>query len=94
LATFKAHLNGDISAPVAKLLDQAVRLGLLANLSWGEITEAGALIQDGKPHPAIDIYLKVAKQQREVLVLLGLPHRAKDISLQDVLQGRVEHAAP
>jgi hypothetical protein len=94
MAEFTAHLNGDITAPVAKLIDQAVRLGILANLSWGEITEAGSLLQDGKPIPAIDIYLKVARQQREVLAMLGLQHRAKNISLQDVLQGRVEHASP
>ncbi len=94
LLELKNHLNGAVSAPVAKLCDQAVRLGLLADLSWGEVTQAETLLKDGVPHPAIDVFLKASKNQRDVLTLLGLQRRARDVTLEDVLQGRMDREAP
>jgi hypothetical protein len=91
LAALKAHLNHDVSVPEAKLCDQAARLGLLCDLSWAEITKEKTLIKAGEPLPCIDIYLRAAKAQRDVLRLLGLRRHAKDVTLSDVLQGRVDH---
>jgi hypothetical protein len=84
-------LGNDIAVPQARLVDSAVRLGLLADLSWGEVMGAERLVKDGAPHPAIDVFLKASKQHAATLQMLGLEQRVRNVTLSDVLEGRVEH---
>jgi hypothetical protein len=90
LAELKAHLNNDVSVPESKLIDQAVRLGLLGDLSWGEITKAEALTKDGEPIPSINIFLRASKAQRDVLALLGIKRKPKQADLSSYITSRGE----
>ncbi len=94
LEELKTHLNHDISVPEAKLCDQAVRLGLLSDLSWGEITQVKTLIKGGTPIPAIDVFLKASKRQRDVLALLGIKRKARQVNLDDYIASRGEVYSP
>ena len=93
VAELQAHLGNDITPPVGSLINQAARFSLLADLSWGEVMRAEELVQDGKPHASIDIFLKASKSQREVLSMLGIQRRARDVTLQDVLNGTAQREA-
>jgi hypothetical protein len=90
LAELKAHLNNDVSVPESKLIDQATRLGLLGDLSWGEIAKTETLTKDGVPHPAIDVFLRASKAQRDVLALLGIKRKTKQANLDDYIASRGE----
>lgn len=82
----ESHLGGDLTAPQARLVDQATRLGLLAAIAWQEALQCGVFV-DGAPSPAVDTFIKATGQEREVLKLLGLKRISRDITLRDVLRG-------
>lgn len=95
LLELRSHLGGDVTVPQSKLVDQAVRLGLLADLSWADVMQAPeGLVKDGTVNPSVDIFFKTSKHQRDVLGMLGLQRRAKDVTLQDVLDGTAKREAP
>jgi len=91
VAALEAHVGGDLSPPQARLCDQAARLGLLAAMAWSELSQRGAF-HDGEPTPAVDTYMRAIGQERQVLLLLGLERATKQITLQDVLNGKAEAA--
>lgn len=85
-----AHLGGSATATQAAIVDQAIRVGMLRDMAWSALMQTKSPVRDdGKIEPSADLFLKACKQQREALSLLGLERRARDISLQDVLEGRV-----
>lgn len=90
IASMTQHLGGSLSYPESQLVDQCARLGLLATLSWSEVVRDESLIKDDKVNPAIDVFLRTSKQQRDLLALLGIKCRVRDITLEDVLAGKVE----
>ncbi len=61
---------------------------MLANLSWAEILKGDGIVKDDRPHPAIDVFLRTAKSQRDVLNLLGIERQIKPVSLSDYLVER------
>lgn len=80
-----AHIGGDPTAPQATLIDHAARLHVLARLAWDELSRTGAF-RDGEPRPAFQAYRSAAADEREVLRMLGIERRAKELpSLSDVL---------
>ncbi len=94
ISELQAHLGNDLSVPKQALADQSVRLSILSDLSWGEVMKVDGLIRkDGTPHPSIDIFMKASKHQRDMLGVLGIQRRAKDVTLQDVLNGTAKQEA-
>ena len=86
-----AHIGGDPTLPQVELIDQASRLKLLACIAWAELLRAGTVTKDTGLHPAFDAFLKASRDQRAVLGLLGIQRSARDVTLRDVLGGRVQH---
>lgn len=74
-----ADIGGDPSAAQARLIDTAARLSLLADLSWGEISERGMFDDKGSPRPAFDTFIRTIGQERATLQLLGLERQAKPV---------------
>jgi hypothetical protein len=92
--SLKSHVGGDPSVIECRLIDQASRLALLMDLAWGEVLASETLVKDNTPVAAIDIFLKCARDHRQVLGLIGVDRRARDITLQDVLEARDTGNAP
>lgn len=92
LAGLTAHVGGDPSLPQARLIEQGARLHLLEAMAWAEVQGARGLIRaDGTAHPALDVLLRTMRERREVLKLLGLNRKAKDVpTLQEFLAQRAE----
>lgn len=81
-----AHLGDDASLPQRSLIDQAVRLGLLARIAWGELM-SGQLIGKAGVNPAFDAYIRAAADQRKALAAIGLERRQKTVTAFEYLQG-------
>ena len=85
LRELRAHAGGtDITAVQSRMIDQTVRLGILADLSWAELLRSGPVV-DGNPAPAATIFLNTSRQYRDSLVQLGVEKRRKVIKLTDYL---------
>jgi hypothetical protein len=92
LAELRAHAGGDdITAVQARLVDQTVRLDLLADLGWAELMKSG-LVVDGVPAPTANIFLHASRQYRDILLQLGVERRRKPIKLQDYLRAGEVHS--
>lgn len=94
LGALQAHVGGEPPLPIARLTEQGALLHLLEAMAWAEVLAAGRLIRtDGTAHPAIDVLLRTMRERREVLKLLGLKRRPKDVpTLQELLQGKATEA--
>jgi hypothetical protein len=84
-----AHLGGAdaVSIPQLALVNQAARLRLLVEIAWTELTKTGAL-RNGEPRPALDVFRRLAADEREVLRTLGLKRVARELRLADVVGGK------
>jgi hypothetical protein len=86
-AMLRSHVGGDPTPPQEKLIDQAARLAVLSDVAWSELARIGRLIKGDALHPAFEAFLKATREQRDVLRLLGLDRRKKDVpSLHDYLR--------
>lgn len=86
-----AHVGGEPTRPQAELIDQAARLALLAKIAWAELFRGGVFVNGtGQPAPALETWLKAARDQRAVLQLLGLERRSRDVTLSEYLQQTAE----
>lgn len=96
LSGLTAHVGGDPTLTLARLVEQGARLHLLEAMAWAETQAAPGLIRaDGTPHPAIDVLLRTMRERREVLKLLGIERRQKPVpSLADYLSGRTTQQQP
>lgn len=83
----RAHIGGDPSLPQEALIDQAARLALLEQFTWNQVMSAGVFDKKGALAPAYDAFIKAAREQRQVLVLLGIERKTKQLTLSDVLDG-------
>jgi hypothetical protein len=81
------HLGGEqrISGPQMILVDQAVRLQLLARIAWMHSHRNGNFKVGGEATGAFDAYLRVTRALREVLAMLGLKRRQIELTLGDIL---------
>jgi hypothetical protein len=78
------HLGGDPTRPQSLLIDQAARLQIAVDLAWSGVMEDG-LKGDS---PAFSNFMRATKGLRDVLSLLGLERKAKNISLEFYLEER------
>ncbi len=81
LLELQAHLGGDLSAPQKQIVDQAVRLGLAADIAWGAVLKDG-VVNGSATTAAFETYVKATRDQRAALQLLGLERRSKPV--QDI----------
>lgn len=88
----QAHLGGDLSFPEEKLIDQAARFSLLVDIAWRELLDGGVFKKNGELSTAFEAFFKATRNQREVLNLLGLKRREKEIEdLASYLAEQDEH---
>jgi hypothetical protein len=88
-SALRAHLGGTPTVPQEKLIDQASRLCVLADIAWGELMRVGRILQGEGLHPAFDAYIKATRDARAVLVTLGLkPHTREVPDLNTYLNQR------
>lgn len=88
VAALEAHLGSDLTPPQSRLVDQAARLALLNELIWADIDRHG-VFKNGDARPVVDTYLKAAKEERDVLRLLGVQRHQKPIpTLDEYLQAK------
>jgi hypothetical protein len=82
------HLGGEqrISGRQMILVDQAVRLQLLARIAWMHSHRNGNFKVGGEATGAFDAYLRVTRALREVLAMLGLKRREIAVTLGDILR--------
>ncbi len=93
-ATLAAHIGGHPTIPQEKLIDQAVRLALLTDIAWAELMRSKKLVTNGAVHPAFEAFLKASRDQRAVLIILGLKRQTKNIpDLQDYLRQKTIEGA-
>ena len=78
LRALELHVGDNLTAPQARLVDQAARLALLGAVAWNELAR-GPFMKDGGAVPAMDVYMRATQQEREVLRVLGLERRLKDM---------------
>lgn len=86
-AALAAHIGGRPTLPQEKLIDQAVRLAMLTDIAWAELMRSKRLVTNGAVHPAFEAFLKTSRDQRAVLIILGLKRQTKNIpDLQEYLR--------
>lgn len=85
-AALEAHLGGDLSVPLVRLTEHATRYGILVDALWARLnTDPQALAPDALA-VWLDALVKVSREERETLKLLGLKRPVKDVpSLHDYL---------
>lgn len=86
------HIGGADNAtlPQAQLCDDASRLYVLSEIAWTEIMQNGVFDDDGNVKQAVGAYTNMTREVRELLKLLGLERKEKDITLQDILEGNTD----
>lgn len=87
-----AHLGGPdmVTVPQRIFVEHAARLGVLALLALEEINRSGAF-SGGDARPALDVYRRLAADEREVLRTLGLERKVKQVpDLDAYLQSKGE----
>jgi len=91
-----AHIGGDPNVPQGRLVEQGARLHLLEAMAWAEVQAATGLIRpDGTVNPALDALLRVMRERREVLKLLGLHRHQKPApTLQEFLAAHTDDPDP
>lgn len=86
-ALLTTHIGEHPTLPQEKLIDQAVRLAMLTDIAWAELMRSKKLVTNGAVHPAFEAFLKASRDQRAVLIILGLKRQTKNIpDLQDYLR--------
>ena len=86
VAGLVAHVGGEPTLPERELIEQAARLGVVVRMAFAELIDGGRLTTDHGVAPALDAYLRAARDQRALLESLGLARRAKDVpTLSEVL---------
>jgi hypothetical protein len=75
---YRKHLGDNLSLPQEKLCDQAARLNLLTAIAWGELHKGG-MFKQGGISAAFETFIKASRDEREVLRLLGLERRPKEV---------------
>lgn len=88
VVALSAHVGPEPTVPQRSLIEQAARLRILAQIAWAELSSGGAFA-NGEPRAALDVYRRVAADERDVLKTLGLARKEKAIpTLEDYLNGQ------
>lgn len=86
-----SDLGGNLTTAQTTLVDRTCRLSILAQLAWNELARVGVLNKRGDVVAAFDVFLRVVRDERDILRLLGLERRAKPVpDLQEYLNRLTE----
>jgi hypothetical protein len=86
-----AHAGGDPSVPLGRLIQHAARYSILSDALWARLTISAQEITPEALAGLLDIHMRIAREERETLKLLGLARRPKEVpTLQEFLR---DHAA-
>ena len=87
-ADYTAHVGGELTVTMSRMIEQAVRLSLLSDACWQAVARQG-VVKKGKPSGAFEGALRSAREEREVLRLLGLSPTEKRLpSLTEYLSAK------
>lgn len=85
------HVGGDPSPPLGRLIQHAARYSILSDALWARLTVSAQEITPEALAGLLDIHMRIAREERETLKLLGLKRRAKEVpTLQEYLRQRAE----
>ncbi len=70
IAALEEELDSPPTATQRTLIEQAVRLSLMADLGWAECMKSGILTPDNNEAPASISYIRVSREMRTVLATL------------------------
>jgi len=87
-----AHLAGDATVFEQELVEQEVRLAMLARIAWIAIEQGNLLAEEGLA-PAAEAYVRLTREQRAVMQLLGIQRRTKPVPTLETYIGGT-HAEP
>ena len=73
-----AHLAGNATVLAQELVEQEARLAMLARIAWVAIDQGNLLAEDGLA-PAAEAYVRLTREQRAVMQLLGIERRSKPV---------------
>lgn len=86
-----AMLGGDVTPALAALVTHRARVHILTLVAWAELSSRNLFNASGEPVPALDAFLRLVHEDRELLKLIGLRRKPKDVpELGDYLK-RKEH---
>lgn len=86
-AAYIAHLGGDPSVPQQRLTNHAARFGIVADALWARLNANPQTFEPDALAGMLDAFVRISREEREVLKLLGLERKARDIpTLQDYLR--------
>jgi len=71
-----AHLAGNATVLEQELVEQEARLAMLARIAWVAIEQGNLLADDGLA-PAAEAYVRLTREQRAVMQLLGIQRRTE-----------------
>jgi hypothetical protein len=73
------HVGLDVlTRPLETLCHQAARLKVIGAIAWHRLETEGVFV-GGEPHPALSAFREAARDEREVLRMLGLERREKPV---------------
>lgn len=91
LAALHAHVGTAATHPHLELIEQAARFAVLARVSWAEVMREG-ITNGSELTPSFVALVRVSKEQREALQLLGLERKEKPTgSIDEYLTGAPGH---
>ena len=86
-----AHVGGDPGTILGRLIQHAARYSILSDALWARLTVSAQEITPEALAGLLDIHMRIAREERETLKLLGLKRRVKEVpSLQEFLRQRAE----
>ena len=87
-AAWATHIDGSASVPVLRLVEHEVRISIVADAIWARLNGSSQTLPPDDLAALLDVFLKVHREERETLKLLGLKRHTKPMpTLHEVLQG-------
>jgi hypothetical protein len=78
---YTAHLGGEVTVTEARLVELAARRSLRTDALWATAAREGL----GKPTEAGRDFDRAVEAEAKMLLALGLPRRARELTLSDLL---------
>jgi len=84
-AEYTHALGGDLAPMMATLVNDVTWLDFYVGTIDGYLSGLRSLARKNKPHPLVDVRVKLANSRRENLKLIGLKRVTKPLTLDDLL---------
>jgi len=89
-----AQIGGDPSPAMAAMITHRARVHILVLCAWQELNRRNLFSDEGEPVPALDAYLRLVREDRELLRLIGLTRVKKPVpSLTEYLHKKAQEAS-